>query len=68
MARHEPCSIKGEKKISFVGSPIFGLKKNVTSIGGEGEKRKKRRELLSSIYGVPSIGIRLAKNESSSTQ
>ena len=33
----------------------------------EGEKRKKLK-LLSSIYGVPSVGIRRVKNESSSTR
>ena len=35
----------------------------------EGERKKKKKiKLLSSIYGVPSVGIHRAKNESSSTR
>ena len=34
----------------------------------EGEKRKRSPKLLSSILGVPSVGICRAKSESSSTQ
>ena len=68
MARHEPRiqSIKGKQKISFgKGSPIF---LNFERRERGREKKKKNQNLLSSIYGVPSVGIRWAKNENSSTQ
>ena len=51
VARREPRiqSIKGEKKnISFVGSPIFGLEKNVRGRVREGKKRKEKHFSLRS--------------------
>ena len=51
MARPKPRiqSIKEEKKISFVGSPIFGLKKNVRGGVKEGEKKKEENFSIQSM-------------------
>ena len=48
--------IFGQKRIDFL------LVKNVR------EREKKKSKLLSSIYGIPSVGISRAKSESSSTR
>ena len=48
-------NIFGQKRVDFL------LVKNV-------RERKKKSKLLSSIYGIPSVGIRRAKSESSSTR
>ena len=57
----------GLKKIIFWGENIKFL---VWSWEREGEKKKKKKKskLLSSIYGVLSVGIHRPKNESSSTR
>ena len=73
VARREPCiqSIKGKKKSHLgwggggVGSPIF---LNFQCRERERARREKKSKLLSLIHGVPSVGIRQAKNESSSTR
>ena len=72
VARREPLiqRIKGEKKNSHLGEDLLFSYFSSVERGREGEKkkRKKKSKLLSSIYGVPSVLICWAKNESSSTR